>query len=85
MTTLTATKARTKLYDLLKGVNKAHQIVRIAHKSGNAVLISEEEYDTLVETLELERIPGFLGSIKKSRKEFKTGDSFSADEVFGKK
>jgi antitoxin YefM len=84
MTTFTATKARAKLFDLLKGVNRTHQIFRISHKNGNAVLLSEDDYETLIETLELEETPGLLASIKKSRKEIEQGKSYSSDEIFGK-
>jgi antitoxin YefM len=85
MTTLSATKARAQLFDLVKRTNAAHEIYRIHHRSGDAVLISEEEYESLVETIELLSIPGFRASIRRSLRDLKEGRSRSMDEVFGKK
>ena len=60
MATLNATQARTRLYDLIKSTNKMHDVIRITHKSGNAVLLSEDDFESIVETLELKTTPGFM-------------------------
>ena len=52
---------------------------------GAAVLMSEENYDSLTETLELLSIPGFRDSIKRSVRQAKTGQTHSMSEVFGEK
>ncbi len=85
MTTLSASNARSRLFDLVKRTTAAHEIYRIHHRSGDAVLISEAEYDSLVETIELLSIPGFRASIRRSLRDLKEGRSYSLDEVFGKK
>jgi antitoxin YefM len=85
MTTLTASKARSRLFELVKRATAAHEIYRIHHRTGDAVLISEEEYESLVETIELLSIPGFRASIRRSLRDLKEGRSRSLDEVFGKK
>ncbi len=83
MTTLTATDARKGFFDVIKGATKKHRIYHIRHKNGDVVLMSEEEFDGLRETLELLSIPGFQKSIAKSVKEMKKGETVSLDEAFG--
>ncbi|MCK5305592.1 MAG: type II toxin-antitoxin system Phd/YefM family antitoxin [Candidatus Omnitrophica bacterium] len=83
MTTLTATDARKGFFDMIKGATKKHRIYHIHHKNGDVVLMSEEEFDGLRETLELLSIPGFRKSIAESVKQMKKGETVSLDEVFG--
>jgi len=52
MTTLTATDARRELFDLVKGATLKHKVYRIHHRSGDAVLLSEEDYESLQEMAE---------------------------------
>ncbi|THV28677.1 type II toxin-antitoxin system Phd/YefM family antitoxin [Glycomyces paridis] len=53
--TITASEARKNLFPLIKKVNDDHAPVRIASKNGNAVLISEEDYEAWQETMFLLR------------------------------
>ncbi|MFH1860162.1 MAG: type II toxin-antitoxin system Phd/YefM family antitoxin [bacterium] len=64
MTTLTATKARTKLYNLLDEVALSHQPIQITGKRASAVLIAEEDWKAIQETLYLLSIPGMKESIR---------------------
>ncbi|MCI5122576.1 MAG: type II toxin-antitoxin system Phd/YefM family antitoxin [Candidatus Electrothrix sp. AUS4] len=64
MPTLTATQARAKLYRLIDDTAVSHQPVTITGKRGNAVLISEEDWIAIQETLYLMSIPGMSKSIK---------------------
>jgi prevent-host-death family protein len=68
MTTLTATEARKTLYRLLDEVCESHEPVHIAGKRGAAVLISEEDWKAITETLYLHSIPGMCASIIKGRR-----------------
>ena len=63
MTTLTATEARSKLYRLIDETTNSHQPVIITGKRGNAVLVSEEDWQSLQETLYLLSIQGMRESI----------------------
>lgn len=63
MTTLTATEARKKLYTLLDDVADSHEAVQIAGKRHSAVLVSEEDWSAIQETLYLTAIPGMKTSI----------------------
>lgn len=85
MQTLTASKARSNFFLLLKNTVKGHPPTRITSKEGNSVLISEEEYESLVETSELLSEPGLLESIKKADQEIANGDVFTMEQVFGEK
>jgi antitoxin YefM len=84
MTTMTATNARRELFTLIKKTNKGHQCYRIHHRDGSAVLMSEEDYESLIETLHLLSIPGFRSSIRKSIIQMKGGETLSFDEVFAR-
>ena len=83
MTTLTATDARKSFFDLLKGTNERHELYRIRHRSGDAVLMSEAEFDSIQETLELLSTPGFREGVTTARKEAEAGDTLSFEDVFG--
>lgn len=83
MTTLTATDARKSFFDLLKGANQSHEIYHIRHRSGDAVLMSEAEFDSLQESLELLSSPGFREGLQEARQEVAAGETLSFDEVFG--
>lgn len=63
MTTLSATEARKSLYKLVDEVAESHNPVQIVGKRGSAVLISEEDWQAIQETLYLIAIPGMRESI----------------------
>lgn len=83
MTTLTATNARKEFFEIIKGASEKHQIYHIHHRKGDVVLMSEEEFESLQETLELLSIPGFRESIAESVKEMNKGETVSYAEAFG--
>ena len=85
MTTLTATTARRDFFDLVKGAAEGHRTFRIQHRRGAAILISEDDYEGLLESLELLSLPRFRQRLKASIKQMKTGDTISMDELFGDK
>ncbi len=68
MTTLTASQARSELYKLLDKVAASHEPIQITGKRNNAVLISEEDWSSIKETLYLLSIPKMRESIKKGLK-----------------
>jgi prevent-host-death family protein len=63
MTTITATEARKLLYKLLDDVSDSHEPVQITGKRGNAVLVAEEDWRAVQETLHLLSVPGMRESI----------------------
>lgn len=68
MPTLTATEARSKLYQLIDESASTHEPVLITGKRTNAVLLSEEDWKAVQETLYLIGIPGMRESIRKGLK-----------------
>jgi prevent-host-death family protein len=68
MTTLTASAARAKLYKLLDQAASSHEPVQITGKRSNAVLISEDDWRAIQETLHLLSIPGMRESIRSGLK-----------------
>ena len=64
MTTLTASEARAGLYRLIDQAAETHKPVLISGKRANAVLISEEDWSAIQETLYLLAIPNMRESIK---------------------
>lgn len=83
MDIVNATEARNTLFDLIKGSVDQNRIFRIQHRNGNAVLMSEAEYDSLIETLELLSVPGFYQKTMKSIAQADAGNVVSAEDVFG--
>jgi PHD/YefM family antitoxin component YafN of YafNO toxin-antitoxin module len=68
MTTLTATRARSQLYDLIDKTAASHEPVQISGKRANAVLVAEEDWRAIQETLYLLSIPGMRESIRRGLK-----------------
>ena len=69
MTTLSASEARKRLYNLVDEVKETHVPVQIVGKRNSAVLVSEEDWRVIEETLYLTSIPGMRESIKKGMAE----------------
>lgn len=68
MTTLSATEARKSLYNLVDEVAESHDPVQIVGKRNSAVLIAEEDWRAIQETLYLTSIPGMRDSIQEGMK-----------------
>ncbi|MDZ7793894.1 MAG: type II toxin-antitoxin system Phd/YefM family antitoxin [Spirochaetia bacterium] len=61
--TINITNARKDLYKLIEQVIESHEPVHITGKKGTAVIISEEDWKNIEETLYLTSIPGMRESI----------------------
>jgi prevent-host-death family protein len=64
MSTLNVTEARSKLYSLIDETQQTHKPIVITGKRGNAVLLAEEDWNAISETLYLISIPGMRESIR---------------------
>lgn len=69
MTSLPVTQARSKLYQLLDEAAESHQPIQITGKRSNAVLVSEEDWRSIQETLHLVSLPGMRDSIRQGMAE----------------
>ena len=66
MSTINITNARQNLFQLVADVNVGFNPITIVNNKGkNAVLISEDEWKNIEETLFLSSIPGYVDKIKK--------------------
>lgn len=69
MTAISATTARANLYRLIDQVNDESEPLTITGQRGNAVLVSEADWQAIQETLFLESVPGMVESIRQARAE----------------
>ncbi|MDO9047115.1 MAG: type II toxin-antitoxin system Phd/YefM family antitoxin [Methylobacter sp.] len=63
MQTLSASEARANLYRLIDDAATSHEPVVITGKRNNAILIAEEDWSAIQETLYLLSVPGMRESI----------------------
>jgi antitoxin YefM len=63
VTSISATEARKQLYKLLDDVAQSHEPIQITGKRGSAVLVSEDDWRAVQETLYLVSLPGMRESI----------------------
>ena len=63
MADINATEARKRLYGLIDEVQDTHEPVRITGRRGNAVLVGEDDWRAVQETLYLVSIPDMRESI----------------------
>ncbi|GJM08375.1 MAG: type II toxin-antitoxin system Phd/YefM family antitoxin [Lysobacteraceae bacterium] len=63
MSNLTASEARANFYRLIDEAAQSHVPIRISGKRNNAVLVSEEDWESVQETLYLMSVPGMRESI----------------------
>ena len=68
MKTLSITEARKNIYRLIDQAAKTHEPIQITGKRNNAVLVSEEDWRSIQETLYLSSIPGMRKSIMEGMK-----------------
>ncbi len=83
MNTINITKARANLFKLVSDVNVGFNPITIVNNKGdNAVLISEDEWKNIEETLYLSSIPGLVDDINNIRKNEKwdSAKEYNADE-----
>lgn len=83
MTTVSATTLRSRLFHVLKKASKAHVPFLVTSRGGDVVIISKEDYENLMETLELLSTPGVLKGVREAREDIKAGRTRSMKEIFG--
>lgn len=64
MKTITTGKARASLHRLLRDMAASHEPIQITGKNANAILIAEEDWRAIQETLYLLSVPGMRESIR---------------------
>lgn len=69
MTNINITNFRKDIYELLEQTIKFNEPINISTKNGNAIVLSEEDYNNLIETLYITSIPGLKADIIEGLKE----------------
>ena len=59
-------QARANIYNLIDETAQTHEPILITGKRNNAVMISQEDWDAIMETLYLNSIPGMASSIQEA-------------------
>lgn len=85
MQTISATEARSRLFELLKASLNKNESFRIPYKGGSSILLAEEDYESLLETAHLLSAPGFIKLYRKAKKEIKAGKTQNMDKVFSRR
>ena len=80
MTNINVTNFRKDIYELLEKTIKYNEPINISTKNGNAIVLSEEDYNNLIETLYISSIPGLKEDIKKGIEESEE-EYLNEDEV----
>ena len=68
MISINITQFRKKIFDLMDQTIRYNEPINITTKSGNAVVLSEEDYNSMVETLYLMSVPGMKEKITEGMK-----------------
>jgi prevent-host-death family protein len=69
MTSIPVTQARSRLYQLVDDTAASHVPIQITGKRSNAVLVAEDDWRSIQETLYLLSIPGMRESIRRGLRE----------------
>jgi antitoxin YefM len=78
---VTATNARKEFFELIRRALRMREPVRIHHREGDLVLLAEEDYDSLIETLELLSVPGMRDSIAEAERDIAEGRIVAAEDL----
>ena len=83
-TTISATEARKKFFDIINKVEKTSTPFTITvNGEAKAVLMNAEDFDSWKETLEIMSNPKLVKGIEESKKELREGKYSTFEEVFG--
>ena len=63
---LTVSEARKNIYNLMDETAQSHEPILITGKRNNVVMLSQEDWNAIEETLYLNSIPNMASSIKEA-------------------
>ena len=66
---MTVSQARTNIYKLIDETAQTHEPILITGKRNNVVMLSQEDWNAIEETLYLNSIPGMVTSLQESMAE----------------
>jgi PHD/YefM family antitoxin component YafN of YafNO toxin-antitoxin module len=77
------THAQADLENLIKSVSEDNKIFAIENNEKSVILISQANYESLQETIELLSIPDLRESLQRSLQQINDNETYSFDEVLG--
>ena len=81
MTAISITQARSNLYKILADVNRNSEPITLTNSRGkNGVLISEDDWNAIQETLYINSVPGLTESILESLSDKDSGTIYDENE-----
>jgi len=82
MKTVPLSEAKDKLSALVEEADTTHEIIRITrHGRAGAVLMSEDDLESLHETLHALSTPGLVDALHEAEREYKDGETVGGDEL----
>ncbi|WP_204139755.1 type II toxin-antitoxin system Phd/YefM family antitoxin [Halomicronema sp. CCY15110] len=78
---VTAAYAKAHLDELCDRVSQAQESVTIVRDDQSYVLLSQAEWESLIETAAVAKIPGILDDVKTARQDYDRGDAIAIDEL----
>ncbi|MBU1179735.1 type II toxin-antitoxin system Phd/YefM family antitoxin [Patescibacteria group bacterium] len=80
--TITLTEARKKIFEIAEKVQKPNNFYTLTERGKpKAVILSAEEFDSIIETMEIMSDPKILKKIEQAEKEYERGEYVSLDEL----
>lgn len=83
METFLADHVQQNLSHLVEKTNKKHETFRIKHSNASAILLAEEDYEGLLETLTLLSLPNFRERLAISVQQAKQQEVYTMEDIFG--
>ncbi len=79
---ISISEARSRIFEIAEKVQKKGQVFAFTENGkAKVVMIGAEEYDSLLEDIELANDPKFINKMKMSDEEFKRGEFFTWEGV----
>jgi PHD/YefM family antitoxin component YafN of YafNO toxin-antitoxin module len=82
MKTYTATTTRKELFSIFSNIINKHEIYNVNYKDKGIVLINQDDYEELIETLELLSDENFKKKLQKAENEISNNQTYKFDEIF---
>jgi len=81
MSRVSATEARRDFFERIREVIRTREPLTIRHREGEVVVIPEEDYEGLLETLELLSEPGFRDGLREAEEDIAAGRTVPMEQI----
>jgi PHD/YefM family antitoxin component YafN of YafNO toxin-antitoxin module len=80
---VTVDYAKANFDELCDRAGQEPEGVAIVRENRSYILITQEEWESLIETAELMQLPNLLTQVASARQEYQAGEALSMEQVFG--